>query len=391
MPVQRILVLINPFVFPPFRITFICPQFPTPHYFMVPIFASAHLIQPIYLISDHLKYDGTHYFVNGGGSMTDSVGASSSAQAIWAGEGYSAFAAASATLNELTISYIDSDGAVRYTYTMDNPREEGPSMRPSEAVAVKRPGPAQAVEVSSKIVIISSGFAALAFLMIAGGFYYESKGRKKKKKTKKGVSRFMSYTLPGAGFTTKPTKKISKSKNSLRALASTRSPRKMEEAMMDLVGSKSHFGAGDGNDEDADHTLMHGTQSQSQSNMIVLGTNTSREGGSAFATPSSKRYKGDSKGQHNGHHGHGHGHGHGNNNGDGMGGEGMGRRSANTSPDWDEEAANPNTKSQAPHTIISHLTSSTPMGVQRSKDGRIFEAIPDVANERHKRARTSIF
>ena len=329
--------------------------------------------------SDHLKYDGTHYFVNGGGSMTDYVGASSSAQAIWAGEGYSAFASASATLNELTISYIDSDGAVRYTFTMDNPREEGPSVRPTEAVAVRRPGPAQAVEVSSKIVIISSGFAALAFLMIAGGFYYESKGRKKKRKTKKGVSRFMSYTLPGAGFTTKPTKKISKSKNSLRALASTRSPRKMEEAMMDLVGSKNHFGGGDGNDEDTDHALMHGPQSQS----IVLGTNTSREGGAQFATPSSKRYKGD-KGQH-------HNHGHGNGNGEGMGDNGMGRRGSNTSPDWDEEAPNPNTKSQAPHTIISHLTSSTPIGVQRSKDGRIFEAIPDVANERHKRARTSIF
>ena len=169
------------------------------------------------MMSDHLKYDGTHYFVNGGGSMTDVVGGSSSAQALWAGEGYSAFASASATQNELTISYIDADAAVRYSFTLDNPREEGPSMRPTDAAAVRRPGATQSVEVSSKIVIISSGFAALAFLLIAGGFYYESKGRKKKRKTKKGVSRFMSYTLPGAGFTTKPAKKVSKSKNSLNS------------------------------------------------------------------------------------------------------------------------------------------------------------------------------
>lgn len=307
--------------------------------------------------------------------MTDSVGGSSSANGIWAGEGYSAFASASATKEELTISYIDSEASVRYSYTLNNPRMEGPSMHPTEYIP---PVAARAVQVSSQVVVLSSGFAALAFLLIAGGFYYESKGRKKKKKSKKGTSRFMSYSLPGTAFTTKSTKKVSKVKNSLRALASTRSPRNFEEAMMEKKNLS------DGNEEGAERSLMHGQKSSS----IVLGTSTSRDGPASFTSPSSKRFKGEAFGI-------------GKMTGSNVEGNNTsvneestlaGRRLSPThlAPTWEDDPTNGKSQ-QMPHTIISHLTSSTPIGVQRSKDGRIFEAIPDVANEHHKRARTSIF
>jgi hypothetical protein len=309
--------------------------------------------------------------------MTDTVSGSSSATGLWAGEGYSAFASATATKEELTISYIDSEASIRYSYTLNNPRMEGPSMHPTEFIP---PVTARSVQVSSQVVAISSGFAALAFLLIAGGFYYESKGRKKKKKNKKGTSRFMSYTLPGAAFTTKATKKVSKVKNSLRALASTRSPRNFEEAMID----KKKASALDGNEEGAERSLMHGQKTSS----IVVGTSTSRDGPASFTSPSSKRFKGETFGI-------------GKTIGSNIDGINASlneesalasRRltSTNLAPNWEDDPTN--TKSQQmPHTIISHLTSSTPIGVQRSKDGRIFEAIPDVANEHHKRARTSIF
>jgi hypothetical protein len=59
--------------------------------------------------------------VNGGGSMTDTAGGSSDAELLWAGEGYSAFASASATKTNLTVSYIDANEVVKYSYTLTNP------------------------------------------------------------------------------------------------------------------------------------------------------------------------------------------------------------------------------------------------------------------------------
>ena len=54
-------------------------------------------------IYKHLSSNGIHYFVNGGGSMTDSISGSSSAELLWAGEGYSAFASVAATKTDLKI------------------------------------------------------------------------------------------------------------------------------------------------------------------------------------------------------------------------------------------------------------------------------------------------
>ena len=311
--------------------------------------------------------------------MTDYAGASSTATTVWAGEGYSAFASATATRDELVIAFMDSDNNKKYSFTLGNPRtgDPYPTTHPTEAVAPIRPS----AYVSQKIVIVSSGFAALAFLLIAGGFYYESKGRKKKRKAKKAAKGFMSYTLPGATSFTKTAKKPSKTKNSLRALATTRVPRNMEEDMMELVTSKKDFSAVDISEERARDTNDATSGHNQQSRSIVLGTNTSSEA-TSFISTSAKRfnieYPSTTKiGTNNNDS---------NTNNDVDDGHHRRSQAANAAPAWDEERSQ-----NVPHTIITHLTSSTPIGVQRSKDGRIFEAIPDARNEHHKRARTSIF
>ena len=326
-----------------------------------------------------------HYFVAGGGSMTDYLGATTStATSMWAGEGYSAFASAAATKDELVISFIDTDGKTKYTKTLNNPRPgEAPTQRPTEPPV--RP---KTVDVTKKIVIISSGFAALAFLLIAGGFYYESKGKKKKKKPKKWSKGFMSYTLPGASFA-KSFKKSSKPKNSLRALATTRGPRNVEEGM-DLVTNKKDLTVAEANEEEvrdaSDFSQAHGQQTRN----MVLGTNTSGEAVAPFITPSLKRFNAEFSSNsrinninsdltHNN-----------NTTDDGVSNSKRRGHASHPVPMWDEETATARAQT-LPHTIITHLTSSTPIGVQRSKDGRIFEAIPDVTNEHHKRALTSIF
>ena len=65
-----------------------------------------------------MKYQDIHYFVAGGGAMTDYAGASSTATTVWAGEGYSAFASATATRDELVIAFMDSDNNKKYSFTL---------------------------------------------------------------------------------------------------------------------------------------------------------------------------------------------------------------------------------------------------------------------------------
>lgn len=333
---------------------------------------------------EHLKYQDTHYFVAGGGAMTDYAGASSSATALWSGEGYSAFASAAATKEDLIINFIDADGNKKYSYTLANPRSGEPiypTYRPSEMTTPIKP----AAYATQKVVVISSGFAAFAFLLIAGGFYYESKGKKKKRKAKKGTKGFMSYALTG-GSVTKSLKKASKSKNSLRALATNRTPRNLEEAMMDLVSNKKDFVTAETNEERTrdDFTVPHNQQPKS----IILGTNTGSE--TAFPSPSAKRFNTDHPGNSKVGTNDGEVNTHNNNTTDDTHYTNRRNPTSNAAPAWDEETANARPQ-HVPHTIITHLTSSTPIGIQRSKDGRIFEAIPDARNEHHKRARTSIF
>lgn len=73
-------------------------------------------------ISEHLEFRGTHYFVSGAGSMTDTLGSVSSAAKVhWTGTEYSAFSVMTATLSSLSIDYIDYAGTLKYSYTINTP------------------------------------------------------------------------------------------------------------------------------------------------------------------------------------------------------------------------------------------------------------------------------
>lgn len=54
-----------------------------------------------------------NYFVAGAGALTDKLGSKGSeGNLVWAGTGYSAFAAISATEESLTVSYINIHGKI---------------------------------------------------------------------------------------------------------------------------------------------------------------------------------------------------------------------------------------------------------------------------------------
>lgn len=74
-------------------------------------------------IGEHLRKAGQHteYFVVGAGTMVDTISKTSNAELIWAGPNYASFAAVNATISNLTIAYRDSNGTLRYNYTLTNP------------------------------------------------------------------------------------------------------------------------------------------------------------------------------------------------------------------------------------------------------------------------------
>lgn len=71
-------------------------------------------------ISEHLQYQGIEYFIAGAGALTDSLNSkcTSEADLKWYGVGYSAFAYADATKSNLTITYIDTNDDVKYSYSV---------------------------------------------------------------------------------------------------------------------------------------------------------------------------------------------------------------------------------------------------------------------------------
>lgn len=75
-------------------------------------------------IGEHLQMTGyeTQFFVVGAGTMVDTANAASTAaELIWAGPSYASFASINATLADLTIAYRDTNGTLRYNYTLTNP------------------------------------------------------------------------------------------------------------------------------------------------------------------------------------------------------------------------------------------------------------------------------
>jgi hypothetical protein len=139
-------------------------------------------------MSEHLEYGGINFFVNGGGSMTDSIKQTSEADLLWAGEGYSAFASGTATAENLTISFIDRYNILRYSYvlTNSNARIFSPSMSPS-LISQKK--------IVDRSKLILSEFALISLVVMGGAIFF-----KKKFKNRKVPSLLTSYSSPDSTF-----------------------------------------------------------------------------------------------------------------------------------------------------------------------------------------------
>ena len=158
------------------------------------------------ILIQHLSYEGTQYFVAGGGSMTDYVGATSSAKTLWTGEGYSAFASALVTENELTITYIDVNNDVKYQYTLTNSRDNSqsrgsivPSVSPSQGPIAIGP-PDAAAKGKFSVLVVSGQLAVISLVLIALGFAYDSRWRNNLRRARKPKSLLSSYMSPDSPF-----------------------------------------------------------------------------------------------------------------------------------------------------------------------------------------------
>jgi hypothetical protein len=128
-----------------------------------------------------------NYFVNGGGCMTDVVAAESDAELLWTGEGYSAFASGSATKDDLTISYIDADAEIKYSYTLTNP------LYPTNKnLGIKMD------KISKKYVYFLGGISVLASMILLGAFVKNSKGsrNRNRKQIKSSLIKTMKRKIP---------------------------------------------------------------------------------------------------------------------------------------------------------------------------------------------------
>jgi hypothetical protein len=130
-----------------------------------------------------LIYNGINYFVNGGGSMTDTIRGSSDAELLWAGEGYSAFASASATKDNLTISFVNANKVVQYSYTLTNPLYPyipyDSASLPTQSPFYTAPSKLDYTTFVSSITVIGflyGGFIFLAAMIIPRTLIKNSKG-----------------------------------------------------------------------------------------------------------------------------------------------------------------------------------------------------------------------
>ena len=132
--------------------------------------------------------------------MTDYVGATSSATLLWAGEGYSAFASASATDSDLTISYIDLYGEIKYTYTISKRNEVYQTYAPSQSPLVQLIPMDRTVASFQTSRLLFGGLGVLGLVLLAGAFIYDAKVKNRRKKPKQLTSLLLSYSSPGSSF-----------------------------------------------------------------------------------------------------------------------------------------------------------------------------------------------
>lgn len=83
-------------------------------------------------LSMHLKYHGIDHFIVGSGSMISGLGSYSSlGKLLWYGTDFPAFASVNVTSNNMTLTYIDSDSQVRYSYTILADNSSIPTAQPT--------------------------------------------------------------------------------------------------------------------------------------------------------------------------------------------------------------------------------------------------------------------
>ena len=98
--------------------------------------------------------------------MADAAKTNSSAQKLWVGEKFSAFASVTATKDGLTVEYVDSSEAVRYKYTL--PRSQSPNKPPTTRYVPFLPQIFGTSQASSYAV---DGLFALLLFTVAGVVY----------------------------------------------------------------------------------------------------------------------------------------------------------------------------------------------------------------------------
>lgn len=132
--------------------------------------------------------------------MTDYVGGTSSAKTLWTGEGYSAFASALATENELTITFIDINNDVKYTHTLTNSKDRVvPSVSPSQGPMAAGPLD-EAAKGKFAVLVVSGKIVAVSLVLIAIVFAYDSRWRRKLRRSRKRKSLLSSYMSPDSSF-----------------------------------------------------------------------------------------------------------------------------------------------------------------------------------------------
>jgi hypothetical protein len=69
-------------------------------------------------ISEHLVFNGIHFFVAGAGSMISQLQTTTAASLLWSGPGYSAFATVHVDEHKLSVGFVDVNNTQRYSFSL---------------------------------------------------------------------------------------------------------------------------------------------------------------------------------------------------------------------------------------------------------------------------------
>lgn len=174
--------------------------------------------------------------------MTDTVLGTSDAELLWAGEGYSAFASASATKTDLTISYINADTATKYSYTLTNPLY--PWNRSERSNTSK---------ISKKYISFLAAITVFSVILL-GAFVKNSKGRKNRTRIQVDSSLIkpMRKKIPK---TKKKPFKLLRSSRKFKIIPDNNSPAPFDMIQETSVSNDSLYNTMDSNREPSTDTI----------------------------------------------------------------------------------------------------------------------------------------